>query len=132
MIDEVVYERILEIRRDVMYPEKDLEFVKLEDDDQGLHLGFHENEQPVCIVSLFLKGRELQFRKLATLVERQGQGYGTKVVKWILDYARDMKFDRVYANARVDVLDFYKKLGFVETEERFTKNGHDYIVIEKK
>lgn len=132
MIDEVTYDKILAIRQEVMYPDKDLEFVKVENDGQGLHLGFYEEGEPVSIVSLFLKDRELQFRKLATLTSMQGQGYGTKLMKWILDYARDMKFERVWANARVDALDFYRQLGFEETDNRFSKNGYDYVVIEKK
>lgn len=132
MIDEVAYQTILQIRRDVMYPDKDLDFVRLKEDADGLHLGFYEEGVPICIISLFLNGRELQFRKFATLVDYQHKGYGTKVLRWVLDYARDMKFDRVWANARVDAIDFYKKLGFQETEGRFSKHGHEFVVIEKR
>lgn len=131
MIQEVPYKDVLVIRQEVMYPGKDLDFVTLDEDDLGLHIGFYEDDLAVSIVSLFLHGRELQFRKFATLVNLQGKGYGSKLMKWVLDYAKDMKFERVWCNARVDKLGFYEKFGFTETAEKFSKNGHDYVIIEK-
>ena len=39
IISEAPYEDVLGLRRQVMYPDKDIEFVKLPDDDRGLHIG---------------------------------------------------------------------------------------------
>lgn len=131
MVEEVPYKDVLVIRQEVMYPDKDVDFVILPEDGDGIHVGYYEDGLAVSIVSLFLKDRELQFRKLATLTNLQGRGYGSKLLQWILDYAKDMKFDKVWCNARVDKLDFYKKFGFKETDQRFSKNGYDYVIIEK-
>lgn len=132
MIDEVPYEAVLEIRHKVMYPEKEKYFVKLPQDERGLHMGYYTDGKPVSIFSIFLENGEIQFRKFATLPEYQRKGYGTKLMEWLLDYVKDMKFERVWCNSRADKVDFYKKFGFVETAEKFEKDGYEYVIVEKK
>lgn len=131
MIKEVSYSDIVDIRHSVMYPDKDKEIVLLADDELGIHLGYHKNDKPVSIVSIFLKNGELQFRKLATLPEFHNQGFATMLVKWILDYAKDMQFSRVWCNSRVNKISFYEKLGFVRTGDTFEKDGYTFEVLEK-
>ncbi|SHF78000.1 GNAT family N-acetyltransferase [Dysgonomonas macrotermitis] len=133
MINEVPYDQVLEIRHKVMYPDKPKDSVILPDDKKGLHIGYYKDDKPVSIVSLFLnlETKELQFRKLATLVEFQNRGYGSQLVRWILDYTKDLQFPRVWCNARVEKIDFYKKFGFTETDQVFEKNGFKYVVLEK-
>lgn len=132
MIKEVPYDQIIEIRHKVMYPDQNKDIVLLADDELGIHLGYHKLDEPVSIVSLFLEDGELQFRKLATLPEFQQNGYASMLIKWILDYAKDMQFSRVWCNSRVDKLDFYRKFGFEGTGETFKKDGFKFEVIEKR
>lgn len=132
MIREVDYSEVLTIRQQVMYPDKELDFVKLADDDLGIHMGYYDNGKPISILSIFLKDRELQFRKFATLVELQGKGYGSKLLEWALDYAKDMTFSRIWCNSRLDKKDFYLKFGFTEYGDIFEKNGIKYIIMEKR
>ena len=132
MINEVAYADVLEIRHKVMYPDKDKDYVILPVDDKGLHIGYYKEGVLVSVLSLFLNNRELQFRKFATLPEYQGQGYGTELVKWVLDYAKDMQFDRVWCNSRIEKTDFYKKFDFVETDDVFEKDGRKFIILERK
>lgn len=114
-----------------MYPDKDIEFVKLPDDDMGLHIGVYENEELVSVMSIFLHGREVQFRKLATREDMQKKGYASALMKWLIDYANDMKFERLWCNSRVGATDFYSKFDYKETDVRFEKNGYDYVVMER-
>ena len=132
MIKEVPYEQVLEIRHKVMYPVKEKEIVILADDDQGIHIGYHKNDIPVSVVSIFLKNGELQFRKLATLEEFQCKGYASQLIRWIIDYAKDMQFGRVWCNARAGKIDFYQKFGFEPTEQTFEKDGYEFVIIEKR
>ena len=132
IISEAPYEDVLVLRRQVMYPDKDIEFVKLPDDDRGLHIGVYENNDLVSVMSIFLHGRDVQFRKLATRREMQGKGYATALMEWLISYANDLKLDRLWCNARSEATDFYKKFGYSETDEFFSKNGYDYIVMERK
>ncbi len=132
IISEAPYEDVLGLRRQVMYPDKDIEFVKLPDDDRGLHIGVYENDDLVSVMSIFLHGRDVQFRKLATRSEMQGKGYATALMEWLISYANDLKLDRLWCNARSEATDFYKEFGYSETDEFFSKNGYDYIVMERK
>jgi len=131
MIDEVPYSDILRIRKEAMYPDKDLDFVKLENDKLGIHMGFYVNGEIASIVSLFLENNKLQFRKLATLPKFQNKGYGSMLLKWVISYAKDMKFGSVWCNARKEKSSFYKRFDLSETNLIFEKNGYKYIVMEK-
>lgn len=132
MINEVPYSDVLEIRHKVMYPEKEINYVILPEDDKGLHIGYYKEGLLVSVLSLFLNNRELQFRKFATLAEFQGQGYGSELLKWVLDYANDMKFERVWCNSRIEKTDFYKKFEFVEIDQIFEKDGRQFVILERK
>ncbi|MDR2955110.1 MAG: GNAT family N-acetyltransferase [Prevotella sp.] len=132
IINEVPYQDVLRLRQEVMYPDKDIDFVKLDDDNMGLHIGVYENQQLVSVMSIFLhNGKEIQFRKLATLKEMQGRGYASALMQWLIAYANDMKFERLWCNARVGATDFYKKFDYKETDNRFSNNGYEYIVMER-
>ncbi len=131
IISEATYVDVLNMRKQVMYPDKDLDFVKLSDDDKGLHIGVFENNELVSVMSIFLNGRAVQFRKLATRKDMQGKGYASALTQWLTDYANDLKFDRLWCNARSEVTEFYKKFGYEETTESFEKNGYNYVVMEK-
>lgn len=131
MILEASYDEVLKVRLEVMYPDKNIEYVKLPSDNLGLHMGNFVENQLVTVTSLFLEGRDLQFRKLATLKDFQNKGYATELIKWILDYAKEFKLNKVWCNSRVDKISFYEKFGFVKTDNIFTKDGIDFIIMEK-
>ncbi len=38
-VNEANYEDVLRIRQLALYPDKDIDFVKLPDDEQGIHMG---------------------------------------------------------------------------------------------
>lgn len=132
-VSEADYNEVLKIRQQVMYPDKSIDEVKIDNDNMGIHLGVFDDGNLMTIASIFLdKERNLQFRKLATHVEVQGKGYATEFMKWLDDYAKDVKLNSVWCNARKDVIGFYKKFGYEETNETFSRDGYDYIVMRKK
>jgi predicted GNAT family N-acyltransferase len=131
IITEVPYSDVLQLRQTVMYPNHNIDFVKLPDDDKGLHIGVYEYEELISAMSVFLKDRAIQFRKLATRTDKQGAGGASALMEWLIDYANDMKFEKIWCNARVEVTGFYKRFGYQETGTSFRKNGYDYIVMEK-
>lgn len=131
IITEAPYQEVLQLRQTVMYPNESIDFVKLPDDDKGLHIGAYEYEELISVMSVFLQDRAIQFRKLATRTDKQGIGYASGLMQWLIDYANDMKFEKIWCNARVEATEFYKKFGYKETGASFQKNGYDYIVMEK-
>lgn len=132
-IEEVPYDKVLEIRSKVLYPNQPIELTKVENDHEGIHLGMIDRNEIVGVVSLFLKDRKLQFRKFAILEEFQKKGYGTAIMKWIINYAEEMKLDSVWGNARRSAIEFYDKFDF-ETDEStaYTSHGVEHVIITYK
>ena len=129
-IEQIAYHFTWPIRHEVMYPEHDLDFVKLENDAEGIHFALYFNHKLTGIVSLFNEGDIYQFRKLAVLQEAQGLGLGKKLMEHVIEYCQIQKASKLWCNARANVKEFYFRLGFKETEKKFFKDGYDFIIME--
>lgn len=131
-IHNVELEDVWNLRRKVMWPDKDLDFVKLEDDDAGYHFGLYAGETLVSVISLFLDKSEknARFRKFATLEHEQGKGFGTALLRHTIAEAAKLGARRLTCSARVNKVAFYRKFGMKETGERFTREGIAYAFLE--
>ena len=113
-----------------MYPDESPEVVKLPDDEEGIHFGLFDNNQLIGVASWFRRSEtEAQFRKFATLEQFRNLGYGTHLMKYIINFSKMEGIKVLWCNARVDAVNFYKRLGFLETDQRFTKNRIEYLII---
>ena len=130
-IKEIPYQLTWDIRHQVMWPNKPLEYVKLEKDESGLHYGLYKEEELISIISLFIEDRRAQFRKFATVVQQQRKGYGTILMKHLLSRVATMEVEILWCNARVAKAIFYEQFGLVKTERTFMKGGISYVVMEK-
>lgn len=130
-IRTVDLDQVWTLRQLVMWPDKSVEFVKLADDAQGLHLGLHIDERLVSVVSLFMEGSRAQFRKFATLPEEQGKGYGSALLAHTIEEAKRRGAHVIWCNARKHKLGFYKKFELAETDACFEKEGIEYVILEK-
>ena len=130
-IKQIDYNKIISIRHQVMWPNKPLEYVKLVNDKRGKHVGLSIDKKLVSVISIFENKNKIQFRKFATLHEYQGNGYGTKLLNYIMEETKKQKFTTIWCNARIDKIDFYLKFGLKTTNNRFKKGGIDYIIMEK-
>ncbi|MBO3697698.1 GNAT family N-acetyltransferase [Roseivirga sp. E12] len=119
------------LRHEVMWPDMPLDYVKLPNDEEGIHYGLFVGEQLTSVVSLFADDQEAQFRKLATAVGAQGNGYGTMLLSHLMKETQALSIDRVWCNARIDKTSFYHKFGLKETARTFIKNRQSYVVMEK-
>jgi len=118
-----------QIRHEVMWPEQPFEFVKLDEDNAGFHFGVFEDDQLVSIVSCFIEGKEMQFRKLATLEEYQGRGIASYLLKYILEFAKSKDLQKVWCNARSNKKSFYEKWGLIDTHKTFVKAGQEFTIM---
>lgn len=130
-VKNITKEQAWKIRKDVLWKEKDIDFVKIDNDDEGAHLGLFDKGEVVSVISLFFNNNDVQFRKFATIEEKQNKGFGTKLLSDALLLANDLKVDKVWCNVRKDKLNFYKKFGFVETTNVFQKENIEYVIMEK-
>jgi GNAT superfamily N-acetyltransferase len=117
------------IRHKVMWPDRELEYVQLEDDDVGRHYGLFVGERLVSVVSLFIDQDEAQFRKFATLEAEQGKGYGSRLLRHVMEEAEHVGVKRIWCNARREKAAFYRKFGLRETDRTFEKGGKEYVIM---
>ena len=120
-----------EIRHKVMWPNKNIDYVKLENDHEGIHYGVIERDFIIAVISMFINNGRVQFRKFATLKDKQGQGYGTKLLKYIMEEAAKLGGTYIWCNARKEKISFYRRFGLVETESTFERNGVKYVIMGK-
>ncbi|MGG3891786.1 GNAT family N-acetyltransferase [Metabacillus fastidiosus] len=130
-IKRITKEEAWKLRHEVMWPHKDLEYIKIKDDDSGIHLGLFKENILISIISLFIDNEECQFRKFATIQKEQGKGYGSKLLDYALKEMKDRGVKKIWCNARKDKTDFYKKFGLKESEHTFEKGGISYIIMEE-
>ena len=119
-----------QIRHEVMWPDQPFEFVQLEEDKEVLHYGFFFDEKLVSIVSCFIMGDEMQFRKLATLNEYQGKGIASKLLEYIIKLAKEKDLKKVWCNARTEKKSFYEKFNMKDTHKIFSKAGQEFTIME--
>ena len=131
-IKKIRPEDTYQIRHEVMWSHKSIDFVKIADDTEGVHLGLFLEEKLVSIVSLFFKNHTVQFRKFATLVDYQGRGLGVLLLNHVFQYVENQGIKKIWCNARSDKKGFYEKFGMVVTSEPLLKNGIEYVVMERK
>ena len=131
-IIEITSEETLKIRHEVMWPEKPMDYIKLPNDDKGIHFGLFLKDEIISVISLFIVNKEAQFRKFATQTTYQGKGYGTILLKEIFTIAKNKKAQRIWCNARTSKSSYYTKFGMNLTENKFVKGGIKYVIMERK
>ncbi|MDP3467856.1 MAG: GNAT family N-acetyltransferase [Daejeonella sp.] len=130
-IEQIPPELTWHIRRQVLYPDQEFGKAILDNDDDGMHLGLFYENKLISVVSLFRKENEMQLRKFATVEEYQGKGFGTQLLKYLIEIAKTENCKRIWCNARKNASGFYIKFGFTETEKTYYKDGHDFVIMEK-
>jgi len=131
LIKTIHYKETWPIRHQVMWPNQPLDYVKLPEDDQGLHFGLFDDDALISVVSLFMDGASAQFRKFATLNEYQGKGLGSQLLSYTFKQAQSQGVNRIWCNARLDKTNFYQRFGMIQTNELFTKGGIEYVIMER-
>jgi len=130
-IEQIPPELTWSIRRQVLYPDQEFGKAILDNDDDGMHLGLFYENKLISVVSLFRNEDEMQLRKFATVEEYQGKGFGTELLKYLIEIAKTENCKRIWCNARKNASGFYVKFGFTETAKTYHKDGHDFVIMEK-
>lgn len=63
-ITKIEKEKAWEIRHKVMWPDKPFDFIQLDNDDTGIHLGLFKNNKLTSVISLFIKIENANFVNL--------------------------------------------------------------------
>ena len=130
-IRQISTSETLLIRHKVMWPNRSIAYVELPNDENGRHFGLFINGKIASVISVFVKNDEAQFRKFATLIEFQGLGYGSFLLKNIIALLRKEGVRKLWCNARIGKTEFYEKFNLKPTNKKFKKGGIDYVIMEK-
>ncbi|HEY4326649.1 MAG TPA: GNAT family N-acetyltransferase [Mucilaginibacter sp.] len=130
-IEQIRPELTWRLRRDVLYPNQLLAEMGLDEDEEGVHFGAFKDNKLAGVVSLFQKGTDFQFRKLAIEPSFQKMGVGRDLLQYITNYAKENGGTRIWCNARTSAIGFYLKYSFAQTGTLFSKSGNDYEIMEK-
>lgn len=130
-ISRITPEEAWPIRHRVMWPGHPSDFVKVDEDPDGLHYGLFVKKELVSIVSLFVKDGKAQFRKFATEIPHQGRGYGTCLLNYLIEQVASMPVSSLWCNARVEKAAYYERFGFRKTERTYEKGGIPFVVMER-
>lgn len=77
IIKEIVAKETWVLRHRVMWPDENIAYVKLPEDNKGTHYGLFKDSELISVISVFFHNGEAQFRKFATETKEQGFGYGS-------------------------------------------------------
>lgn len=131
VIKEVSLDKVYKLRHEVMWPNKEIDFIKLSNDHEGIHLGLFIKNDLISVISLFINNNEAQFRKFATKVTDQNKGYGSILLNYSFEYLKECGVERVFCNARSDKTLFYKRFLMKSTKKTFVKSNQKYVIMEK-
>lgn len=131
-IEQIPPAATLRLRQAELYPDLPFEELILPEDENGIHFGLFHQNQLISVVSCFLNPEDMQFRKFATQKTYQHQGFGKALLQHIIRFAETENKKMIWCNARSSATEFYKKFGMIETEQKFSKAGLDYIIMEKE
>ena len=81
-----------------------------------------EDKTP-CATARYRKTEKgIKLERFAVLKQYRKKGYGNKILKRILEVLKHNK-DDIYLHAQVQVVDFYKKQGFIKKGDIFSEAG---------
>ncbi|PST95100.1 GNAT family N-acetyltransferase [Photobacterium iliopiscarium] len=116
--DEANKESIRLVREQVFIQEQhidpEIEFDGL--DTQAVHVLVVGGEQPLGTGRILANGH---IGRIAIMQAARGQGLGVKVVRALVEYAKQQGYPKVDLGAQTHAVDFYRKLGFTPYGDEF-------------
>lgn len=130
-IKEIKPSETLDLRHRILSPDKFIDSIILAEDDAGQHFGLFKDAQLISVISLFIENDAAQFRKFATETSEQNKGYGSILLKHIIEESLKNKVKNIWCNARISALGFYEKFDFKVVSEKWIKNDVEYVKMER-
>ena len=128
LIKQIEAQDTYPLRSKILRPGKPLSecYFNGDEEENTFHLGAFVNDELVSIASFYMKNSEqildpfqFQLRGMATLEEFRGKGFSTALLKTGFPMIKNNHIQRVWCNARVGAIGFYKSLGFEQVSEEF-------------
>ncbi len=105
--------------------------IELDDEDaHALHIIAEENGIAVGCARVILSGNDVHIGRLAVKRSYRGQGIGSAVCRFIIDYCRKQGYIHIWLNSQLQAVGFYSRLGFESQGEIFMEAGIEHIKME--
>ncbi|WP_461453620.1 GNAT family N-acetyltransferase [Mucilaginibacter sp.] len=130
-IEQIRHELTWKLRQEILYPSLGVRDMSMTEDLDGVHFGAFKDGWLVGVISLFQKGNDFQFRKVAVDPSVQNMGIGSLMLNYVTAFAKAEGGKRIWCNARLSAVSFYAKHGFEQTGSTYSKMGIDYELMEK-
>jgi GNAT superfamily N-acetyltransferase len=116
------------LRHQVLWPHKPLAYVKVPEDESGLHFGYFIENELVSVISLFINEQKIaRFRKFATHPNFQRQGIGSKLLHHVFEKALELETIQIWCDARLEAKPFYERFGMTQEGNIFYKGEIPYV-----
>ena len=97
------------------------------------HFGLSDGNHLIASVIAAPKSEELiQLRQMAVSGQFQGKGYGRQLVETLEKTLWKKGFQKIILHARIQVFDFYVRLGYTPVGEPFEEVGIPHQCMQKK
>jgi len=122
-------DEIFRIRKQVFVDEQQVPIVEECDsfEESSDHFIVCLGSTPIGCARVRIIENVARLERIALLREFRREGYGTKLMEYLIDYCTRQEVDEIIIHAQWYVRGFYEKLGFVPRGEIFQEAGIDHI-----
>ncbi|MGE5473875.1 MAG: GNAT family N-acetyltransferase [Ignavibacteriales bacterium] len=84
------------------------------------HIGLYSNDMLIGVLVLSrMNDIEIKMRQVAVDDTCRNKGFGTKLVMYAEDFARQLGYKKIVLNSRKTAINFYEKLGYIIVSDEF-------------
>lgn len=135
-VKDPIYQQVLELRYQEFFKKLNLnkDIVVDEDEDKAIHLVCVIQDELIGYCRLVVK-ENIGFLSQIVIEEKyRGKGIGTKLILMNEDKAREIGVSEMRLSAKVEVLEYYYKLGYSNVGEIYPskKTGLPHRMVAKK
>ena len=112
----------------------DLEKEFIDDTIDSLYVLTLDDNKPVstCRIHLFEDRKEAKIERVATISSYRNKGCGRLTIKAAEEWIKELGYNKVIINSRVEVLGFYKALGYIPDYLKESGSGLFKCVLTSK
>ncbi len=128
--NQELHQIAMDIRIEVFVDEQKVPIeMEAEFEEECVHFLIYHKRKAVGTARYRRTDKGIKFERFAFLKEVRGQGFGRDLMHFMLTDVYPFK-QKIYLNAQVEVVDYYKKSGFIITGQKYIEAGIDHYPME--
>ena len=98
-------------------------------DSECMHFLMSNDNNPIGTARIKMSGK---IERVSILKPNRNKGLGSRLMNFIIDAAKENRFERIHLHSQMESIGFYKNLGFIEQGDVFQEAGIDHVLMELK